>query len=218
MQKTCPDRYAPCYVVLMLTSLLAVLVVTPPHTALANSVVTCDYVRDEPQTEAERLEREQRDIWWQEYVAYSAMLPAEPDTRLRMPVSGVRVSQVADTWGAPRGVGRRHEGQDIFAPRGTPIYSATEGYLWRIGTSQRGGLTVWVVGPGGRRYYYAHLERYGENIREGDYVTTDTIIGYVGNTGNAVTTPPHLHFGVYYGSRRTCNRQVFDPLPLLVNR
>lgn len=135
-----------------------------------------------------------------------------------MPVLGVRVSHVADTWGVPRGLGRIHEGQDIFAPRGTPIYSATEGYVWRIGTSQLGGLVVWVVGAGGRRYYYAHLERYGETIQEGDYVTTDTLIGYVGNTGNAVTTPPHLHFGIYQGSRRTCDRQVFDPLPLLVDR
>lgn len=187
-------------------------------TALANPAAVCDYVPSEPQTEEERLQRERSDERWALVEQYAAMLPGEPNASLLMPVAGVRVSQVADTWGAPRGLGRVHEGQDIFAPRGTPIYSATEGYLWRIGTSQLGGLVVWVIGPGGRRYYYAHLERYGENIREGDYVTTDTIIGYVGNTGNAVTTPPHLHLGIYYGSRRTCDRQVFDPLPLLVNR
>ncbi len=98
-----------------------------------------------------------------------------------------------------------------------PIYAATEGYVWRKGTSNLGGTVVWVVGAGARRYYYAHLNAYGDP-EEGNFVTPETVIGYVGNTGNARTTPPHLHFGVYYGSRRTCNRVVIDPLPLLVNR
>lgn len=179
--------------------------------------IPCAYVRDEPDSEEERVEREERDRQWAQLQLYAAFLPKEPDTQLLMPVAGVRTSQVADTWGAPRGGGRRHEGQDIFAPRGTPIYAATEGYVWRKGTSNLGGTVVWLVGAGARRYYYAHLDAYGA-IEEGDFVTPDTIIGYVGNTGNAITTPPHLHFGVYYGSRNTCNRIVIDPLPLLVNR
>jgi murein DD-endopeptidase MepM/ murein hydrolase activator NlpD len=186
--------------------------------AHATSIGECDYQPPEPQSEEEREALERSEAQWARLGEYLALLPSEPDEALLMPVAGVRVAQVANTWGAPRGAGRLHEGQDIFAPRGTPIYSATEGIVWRIGVSQLGGLVVWVVGAGGRRYYYAHLERYGDHIQEGDFVTPDTVIGYVGNTGNAATTPPHLHFGIYYGSRRTCDRQVFDPLPLLRDR
>ena len=76
---------------------------------------------------------------------------------------------------------------------------------------------MWVAGAGSRRYYYAHLDAWAD-IEEGVAVTPETVLGFVGNTGNALTTPPHLHFGIYRGSRRTCDRQVFDPLPLLVDR
>ncbi|MDQ2855662.1 MAG: M23 family metallopeptidase, partial [Acidobacteriota bacterium] len=66
---------------------------------------------------------------------------------------------------------------------------------------------------GGRVYYYAHLDCYARNLNEGDYVTTRTILGYVGTTGNAAGTPPHLHFGVYAPSGGAIN-----PLPLLSDR
>jgi peptidoglycan LD-endopeptidase LytH len=142
-----------------------------------------------------------------------ARLAAQPpDTALLMPVAGVRVSQVADTWGAPRSGGRRHEGQDIFAPRGTPIFSATSGYVVRITDATLGGNSAFVLGAGGRRYYYTHLDEFAEGLAVGDRVTVDTVLGYVGNTGNAAGTPPHLHFGVY-GSAG-----ALDPLPLLVDR
>ena len=137
----------------------------------------------------------------------------EPDLKLLMPVGGVRLKQVNDSWHAPRdGGNRRHEGQDIFARRGTPVYSATEGYLVRIGESHLGGRTVSVLGAGGRVYYYAHLDSYALNIAEGDYVTPETILGYVGTTGNAQGTPPHLHFAVYTSTG------AINPLPLLSDR
>ncbi|WP_337867810.1 M23 family metallopeptidase [Meiothermus sp.] len=174
--------------------------------------------RPEPRTEAERKERERWAAYREKLQSYLALLPKEPDRRLAMPVQGARVRQVANTFGAARSGWRTHEGQDIFAPRGTPVYSATSGFVWRIGQGQLGGLYVFVVGPGGRRYYYAHLERYATGLMEGQKVTTRTLLGYVGNTGNARTTPPHLHFGVYSGSRRTCDYKVIDPLPLLADR
>ena len=136
----------------------------------------------------------------------------EPDERLALPVRGVRVRQVANTWGAERSEGRRHEGQDIFAPKGTPVYSATEGYVWRVGQNRLGGNVVYVVGAGGRGYYYAHLDAFAPEISAGDYVTTETVLGYVGTTGNAAGTPPHLHFGVYTPGG------AINPLPLLVDR
>ena len=177
----------------------------------------CDYEASVPQTAEEQQEAAQRELFRSRLAAYQALLPSEPDAALLMPVEGVQVAYVADTWGAARDGGRSHEGQDIFAPRGTPVYAATPGYIYRIGTTTRGGRVVWVAGAGGRRYYYAHLEDWAD-IEEGMAVTTDTVLGFVGNSGNAVSTPPHLHFGIYYGSRRTCDREVINPLPLLVDR
>ena len=135
-----------------------------------------------------------------------------PDSRLAMPLENLPKKAIADTWQAPRGTGRRHEGQDIFAPRGTPILSATNGYIYRIGENSLGGQTVSVIGSGGRVYYYAHLDRYAEGIEVGDRVTTRTVLGYVGTTGNAQGTPPHLHFGVYTATG------AINPLPLLTDR
>jgi murein DD-endopeptidase MepM/ murein hydrolase activator NlpD len=142
----------------------------------------------------------------------AALSAREPDARLALPVAGVRVRQVANTWGAERSEGRRHEGQDIFAPKGTPVYSATEGYVWRVGQNRLGGNVVFVVGAGGRGYYYAHLDSFAPDVSAGDHVTTETVLGYVGSTGNAAGTPPHLHFGVY------STGGAINPLPLLVDR
>lgn len=128
---------------------------------------------------------------------YASLLAREPEEKIRIPLRGVSRKQIADTWGAPRGADRKHQGQDIFAKRGTPVYSATEGFVWRIGENNLGGKTVWVVGAGGRVYYYAHLDAYAEQLKAGDEVGTETILGYVGTTGNAKGTPPHLHFGIY---------------------
>ena len=135
-----------------------------------------------------------------------------PDSRLSMPVQDVSKRHVADTWHAPRGTDRVHEGQDIFAPKGTPILSATSGYVYNIGENNLGGQTVSVIGRGGRVYYYAHLDGYNPSLEEGDYVTTKTVLGYVGTTGNAKGTPPHLHFGVY------ATGGAINPLPLLADR
>ena len=141
-------------------------------------------------------------------------LAGEPvDESILMPVYGMRVGQVTDTWQSPRGGGERtHEGQDMFASRGTPVLSGTHGYVTRIRTSELGGIHEFVAGSGGRRYYYAHLDRVATGLRVGQEVWTDTMLGFVGNTGNAITTPPHLHFGVYEG------REAINPFSLLRNR
>jgi murein DD-endopeptidase MepM/ murein hydrolase activator NlpD len=146
------------------------------------------------------------------YVQVARLYSQEPDRRLAMPLADVSKRQVADTWGAPRGTGRRHEGQDIFAPKGTPVLSATSGFVYNIGENNLGGQTVSVIGAGGRVYYYAHLDNYAPGLEEGDPVTTRTVLGYVGTTGNAQGTPPHLHFGIYTGSG------AINPLPLLTDR
>jgi murein DD-endopeptidase MepM/ murein hydrolase activator NlpD len=127
---------------------------------------------------------------------------------LPVPVAGVKPSGLADTWGGARSEGRRHEGIDIFAKRGTPVLSSTEGVVVRVGANRLGGQVVWVLGPGGQRHYYAHLDRYGD-VHAGMRVTPGAVLGYVGNTGNARTTPPHLHYGIY-----TANGAI-DPYPFL---
>ncbi len=173
----------------------------------------------EPQSEAARLELERRTRYRQIFPAYVSAMPATPDTALPMPVDGVQVAEVADTWGAPRGGGRVHQGQDIFAPAGTPIRSAAAGHIYRVGEARLGGNVVLVVGAGagGRRYYYAHLSAFAD-IREGQRVGVGDLLGFVGNSGNAAATPPHLHFGAYGGDPLVCDWEAIDPLPPLVDR
>ena len=174
--------------------------------------------RPQPTTEEDRARLEERARYLSVLPAYFAAVPSEPDSEVVMPVAGVRVAGVADTWGAGRGGGRSHEGQDIFAPQDTPVYSGTEGYVYRIGNNPLGGNTVVVVSGGGYRYYYAHLSGYAPDLREGQFVTTDTLLGFVGTTGNAAATPPHLHLGIYTSEPGRCEWDATDPLPLLVDR
>ena len=146
------------------------------------------------------------------YARVAKLHTQTPDARISMPLEDVSKKQIADTWQAARGVGRKHEGQDIFAPRGTPILSATNGLIYKVGENNLGGQTVSVIGSGGRVYYYAHLDRYAPGLEVGKRVTTRTVLGYVGTTGNAQGTPPHLHIGVY-----TLNGAI-NHLPLLTDR
>ena len=140
------------------------------------------------------------------------LMTAPPPVHLAMPVDGVRVRDLRDSWGNPRSGARRHEGIDIFAPRGTRVVASSEGIVWRVGTDRLGGLVVWVLGAGGRMHYYAHLDR-TSGRRAGDPVGIGDTLGYVGTTGNARGGPPHLHYGVYAGADGAIN-----PYPLLVAR
>lgn len=88
-----------------------------------------------------------------------------------------------------------HKGVDMRAPGGTPVYPLLEGVVERVGYSGAGGNVVFIQHPGNIRTYYAHLA--DASVHKGDKVTKDTIIGHVGNTGNANNTPPHIHFQVW---------------------
>jgi len=126
---------------------------------------------------------------------------------LPFPVSGLTAAAVQSEFGASRDAGRReHEGIDIFASRGTPVVAVVDGHAG-TGTNGLGGNVVWLrEGLTGRRFYYAHLDKWAidgsASVRAGD------VLGYVGNTGNARTTSPHLHFGIYEGG-------AVDPAPFL---
>jgi murein DD-endopeptidase MepM/ murein hydrolase activator NlpD len=116
---------------------------------------------------------------------------------LAFPVEGVDGRAIWSAFGAERDGGRRaHRGVDIFATRGTPVLAATDGWVTRVETTRVGGNVVWMQPLfGNMRVYYAHLHE--QWVEPGEFVLAGEPLGAVGNTGNAVTTPPHLHFGVY---------------------
>ena len=117
--------------------------------------------------------------------------------QLRIPVEGVARSQLRDTFDDKRGVGRKHKAIDIMAPWGTPVLAADDGRIAKISSNRAGGLSLYQVDASGRLvYYYAHLAGYADDLREGQQVRRGDVIGYVGATGNAPATAPHLHFAV----------------------
>jgi murein DD-endopeptidase MepM/ murein hydrolase activator NlpD len=133
--------------------------------------------------------------------------------QLVVPVLGLSRASLHSSWGEPRSGHRSHQGMDIFARRGTPVVAATDGVVIRIGTTDRlGGNTVWVAGKPSTLYYYAHLDHFRPGLHVGEKVDAGDVLGFVGNTGNARTTPPHLHFGVYPMMRAFW---PMDPAPLL---
>lgn len=135
--------------------------------------------------------------WAEKGYRTARLMAADPPPRLPVPVDGVEPGELRNTWGAPRGGGeRRHRGIDIFASRRTPVRSTTPGILARRGENPLGGRTVTILGTGGRRHYYAHLQQYGGQS-EGDWVEVGEVIGFVGSSGNAPADAPHLHYAIY---------------------
>ena len=129
---------------------------------------------------------------------------------LRFPVEGVSANAVQSVFGDDRDRGARsHEGVDIFAPRGTAALAATDAWVTRVTTNRLGGNVVWLWDPArGQALYYAHLDR--QDVSAGTRVKAGDVIGRIGNTGNARTTPPHLHFGIYRAIEG-----AIDPLPFI---
>jgi murein DD-endopeptidase MepM/ murein hydrolase activator NlpD len=134
--------------------------------------------------------------WLRRVSVVYQLATSDPPAHLPMPVQDVSARRLANSWGNARSGGRQHQGIDIFAPRGTPVLSATRGIVTRVGTNALGGQVVWVLGPGLEWHYYAHLDRFGD-VHAGDVVRAGDVLGYVGTTGNARGGPPHLHYGIY---------------------
>jgi len=138
--------------------------------------------------------------------------------RPSLPVAGVGVGGLRDMFADARG-GRPHEALDIAAPRGTPVHAVDDGTVAKLFTSVPGGLTVYQFDPSGRiAYYYAHLDRYADGLKEGAALRRCDVIGYVGSTGNASAEAPHLHFAVFgLGlERRWWEGVAINPHPALV--
>jgi murein DD-endopeptidase MepM/ murein hydrolase activator NlpD len=124
------------------------------------------------------------------------------------PVAGAH--NFVDTFGAPRSDVPVHIGNDVFAAFGTPIVAVADGRLYRVGTLKISGNRLWLRDHGGYRYFYAHLSDFAAAAYNGADVHAGEVIGFVGNTGDAEPTPPHLHFEVHMP-----NGAVVDPYPYL---
>jgi murein DD-endopeptidase MepM/ murein hydrolase activator NlpD len=106
-------------------------------------------------------------------------------------------STFTDDFGAARAVTGWHHGNDIFAPAGAPVLAVTDGTLFLVGWNDVGGLRLWLRDGEGNEFYYAHLSAFSPLAYEGSRVTAGDVIGFVGATGDAVGTPPHLHFEIH---------------------
>jgi peptidoglycan LD-endopeptidase LytH len=153
--------------------------------------------------------------------AISAGVEPQPELRERsllIPVQGVRPAALSDNFNDARAGGLRvHHALDIMAARGTPVLAVEDGRIIRLHAGGAGGITVYQLDGSGRYgYYYAHLDRYADGLAEGRKVTRGDVLGYVGSTGNASASAPHLHFAIYEvaDSRRPWRGRPVDPYPL----
>jgi murein DD-endopeptidase MepM/ murein hydrolase activator NlpD len=141
--------------------------------------------------------------------------------RLIVPVRGVEVAELDNTFEDARGQGRVHEAIDIMAPRGTPVLAVADGTVEKLFDSEPGGLTIYQFEPSGRyAYYYAHLDRYAANLAEGQALKQGEVIGYLGSTGNASDDAPHLHFGIFRlgPEKRWWEGTAINPYPVLTGQ
>lgn len=170
----------------------------------------------------------------QQPTASAPIAPATSDTRptqpvatapiaagegtLTIPVQGVNTAQLRDTFSEARSEGRVHEALDIMAPRGTPVLAVADGTVEKLFTSVPGGLTIYQFEPSGRyAYYYAHLDRYADGLQEKQEIRRGEVIGYVGSTGNADPSAPHLHFAIFElgPERQWWKGTAINPYPVL---
>jgi len=114
------------------------------------------------------------------------------------------------SFGFPRSGGRQHQGNDLFAPYGTPLFACERGVVTKMGTDSLGGTKLWISGESGTSYYYAHLSAFAANVVNGTVVEAGDVVGFVGDTGNARGTSPHLHFEIH-----PSNGPAIDPYPVL---
>ena len=129
------------------------------------------------------------------------------ESGMTCPVDGFHT--FTDTWGAPRSGGRRHEGVDFLAARGTPVVAVIDGVIKRLRNGGLGGITVWLAAANGDEYYYAHLDSWAPDLEVDQKVMAGDLLGTVGTTGNSPDYIPHLHWEFLPGGGKAIN-----PTPL----
>jgi murein DD-endopeptidase MepM/ murein hydrolase activator NlpD len=136
-----------------------------------------------------------------------------------IPVAGMKLNQLQDTFDEGRSSGRVHRALDILAPRGTPVVAADSGRILRVKFNSLGGNTIYATDPLGRVvYYYAHLDAYRSGLTEGAAVARGDTLGFVGTTGNAPKDTPHLHFQVMRmpPDGRYWDGEAINPYPIFL--
>lgn len=132
--------------------------------------------------------------------------------KLTIPVAGFPADKLVRSYHDSRNGQREHEAIDILAARNTPVVAVEDGTVAKLFNSKAGGITLYQFDPGQQySYYYAHLERYADGIKEGDHVQRGQVLGYVGTSGNAPKDTPHLHFAVY---RLTADKHWWEGTPI----
>ena len=137
---------------------------------------------------------------------------------LLIPIEGVKPEQLTRQFGDNRAGNRRHEAIDILAPRNTAVRAVEDGTIAKLFLSKAGGITLYQFDPTGDFcYYYAHLERYADGLREGQTVRKGQVLGYVGTSGNAPKNTPHLHFAIFRltEAKRWWEGTAIDPYDVL---
>jgi murein DD-endopeptidase MepM/ murein hydrolase activator NlpD len=140
------------------------------------------------------------------------------DLQLAVPIAGLSMKDLRDTFDERRG-GGRHEAIDILAPRGTPILAVVRGTIRKLFLSKPGGITIYLFDEREEYcYYYGHLDRYREGLREGMKVSPGDELAYVGSTGNADPRAPHLHMAIFElgPEKRWWKGTAINPYPHLV--
>jgi len=140
---------------------------------------------------------------------------------LAFPIKGYRLMELTDSFHEVRGGTRRHEAIDILAPRGTPIIGVTDGAVVKLFTSEQGGLTVYQFDEREQySYYYAHLDRYAEGLKEGTILRKGEKVGYVGTSGNVPPDTPHLHFAIFRlgPEKRWWEGTAINPFPIFMGK
>ncbi|MGH2810331.1 MAG: M23 family metallopeptidase, partial [Actinomycetota bacterium] len=120
-----------------------------------------------------------------------------------LPIAGP--AGFADTWGAARDGGRRHQGTDVMAPCGAPVVAVTSGTITRTMSGGAGGIMAYLRANNGDVFFYAHLQGFSDGTAAGRRVSTGDLIARNGNTGNARGGPCHVHFEWHPGGGRPVN-------------
>jgi murein DD-endopeptidase MepM/ murein hydrolase activator NlpD len=140
-------------------------------------------------------------------------------SELSPPISGLAPGDLRDMFNEVHN-GHPHEASDIMEPRGTPVHAVVTGEIRKLFLSKAGGNTIYQFDEAGTYcYYYAHLDRYADGVKEGIRVERGDVIGFVGSTGNARPEAPHLHFAVFElgPEKEWWKGQAIDPYTALVD-